>query len=52
MLNKAVRGEIILDWVTFSGFVPLPNHGSFTQTDVVYPALVWSLRLPTATQAG
>ena len=51
MLYQAVRGEIILGWVTFSGFVPLPSHGNLTQTDVVYPALVWLPSLRTVTQA-
>ena len=51
MLYQAVRGEIILGWVTFSGFVPLPSHGNLTQTDVVYPALVWLPSLSTVTQA-
>ena len=46
MLYQVVRVEIILGWVTFSGFVPLPSHGNLTQNDVVsqpwydYPACV------------
>ena len=35
ILYQAVRGKIILDWVTFQGYVTLPSHGNFTQTDVV-----------------
>ena len=42
MLYQAVRGKIILGWVTFQGYVDLPSHGFFTKTDVVYPARVWS----------
>ena len=30
-------GKIILGWVIFLGYVTLPSHGNFTQTDVVYP---------------
>ena len=41
MLYQAVRGKIILGWVTFQGYVTLPTLGNFTQTDVVYPAWVW-----------
>ena len=52
MLYQAVRGEIILGWVTLSGFVPLTSHGNLTQTDVVYPAWVWLPSLGTVTQAG
>ena len=44
--------DIILGWVTFPGYVTLPSHGNFTQTDVVYPALVWLPRLGIVTQAG
>ena len=32
MLYQAVRGKIILGWVTFPGYVTLPSHGNFTQT--------------------
>ena len=52
MLYQAVRREIILGWVTFSGIVPLPSHGNFTQTDVVYPAWVRLPKLGKDTQAG
>ena len=41
MLYQAVKGKIILGWVTFPGYVTLPSHGYFTQTDVVYPGWVW-----------
>ena len=34
-------GKLILGWVTFLGYVPLPSQGNFIQTDVVYPAWVW-----------
>ena len=52
MLYQAVRGKIMLGWVTFPGYVTLPSHGNFTQTDVVSPA---SVRLPSlgiVTKAG
>ena len=52
MLYQAVRGKIILDWVTFPGYVTLPSHGNVTQTDVVYPARVWLPSLAMVTQAG
>ena len=52
MLYQAVRGKIILDWVTFPGYVTLPSHGNVTQTDVVYPARVWLPSLDTVTQPG
>ena len=52
MLWQAVRGEIILGWVTFPGYVTLPSHGNFTQTDVAYPAWVWLPSLGTNIQAG
>ena len=51
MLDQAMRGKIILGWVTFPGYVTLPSHGNFTQTDVVYPAWVWLPSLGTVTQA-
>ena len=52
MLYQAVRGKIILGWVTFPGYVTLPSHGNFTQTDVVYPAWVRLPKLGKVTQAG
>ena len=52
MLYQAVRGKIILGWVTFPGYVTLPSLGNFTQTDVVYPAWVWLPSLGMITQAG
>ena len=52
MLYQAVRGEIILGWVTLPGYVTLPSLGKFTQTDVFYPAWVWLPSLGTVTQAG
>ena len=52
MLYQAVRGKIILGWVIFPGYVALPSHGNFTQTDIVYPALVWLPSLSMASQAG
>ena len=52
MLYQAVSGEIIIGLVTFPGYVTLPSHGNFTQTDVVYPAWVWLLKQGKITQAG
>ena len=52
MLYQAVRGQLILGWVIFPGYVTLPSHGNFTQTDVVYPAWVWLPSLAMVTQAG
>ena len=34
------------------GYVTLPSHGNFTQTDVVYPAWVWLPKQGKVTQAG
>ena len=39
MLYQAVRGRIILDLVTFQGYVTFASHGNFIQTNVVY--LAW-----------
>ena len=52
MLYQAVRGKIILGSVVFPGYVTLPSHGDFTQTDVVYAA--WELlpNLGKVSQAG
>ena len=52
MLDQAVRGKLILGWVTFPGYVTLPSHGNFNQTNVVYTAWVWLLSMGTVTQAG
>ena len=52
MLYYAVRGKIIMGWVIFPGYVTLPSYGNFTQTDVVYAALVWLPSLGTVTKAG
>ena len=52
MLYQAMRGNIILGWLTFPDYVTLPSHGYFYQTDVVYPALVWLPSLGKVTQAG
>ena len=52
MLNQAVRGKLILGWVTFPGYVTLPSHCTFTQTDVVYPAWEWLPSRGMITQAG
>ena len=52
MLYQAVRGKIILSWVTFPGNVNLPSLDNFTQTDVVYQAWVWLPSLGMVTQAG
>ena len=52
MLYQAVRGKIILGRVIFPGYVTLPIHGIFTQTDIVYPAWLWLPSLGTVTQAG
>ena len=52
MLYQAVRGKIILGWVTFPGYVTLPSLGNFTQTDVIYPAWVWLPSLGMVTQPG
>ena len=52
MLYQAIRGKIILGWVTFPGYVTLPSHGNFTQTGVVYPAWVWLTSLGMVTQSG
>ena len=52
MLYQAVRGKIILGWVIFPGYVTLPSHGNFTQTDVVHPAWIWLPSLGMITQAG
>ena len=43
MIYQVVRGKVILAWVTFPGYVPLPSHGNFTQPGYGYPAWV---RLP------
>ena len=50
MFYQAVRGKLILGWVTFQGYVTLPSLGNFTQTDVVYPAWVWLPSLGMVTQ--
>ena len=54
MHYQAVRGNIILCWVNFPGYVTLPSLDNFTkslgQTDVVYPAWVWSPSLGMVTQ--
>ena len=50
MLYQAVRGKIILGWVTFQSNVTLPSLGDFTQTDVVYPACLWYTSLGMVTQ--
>ena len=50
MLYEAVRGKFILGWVTFKGYLTLPSHTNFTQTDIVYPALVWLPSLGVVTQ--
>ena len=52
MLYQAVGGKIILGWVTFPGYITLLSLANFTQTDVVYPALVWLPSLRTVAQAG
>ena len=52
MLYQAVRGKIILAWVTFSGYVPLPSHGKFTQPKFGTPAWVNLPKLGKFTQAG
>ena len=58
MVYQAVRGKIILGWVTFPGYVTLPSHGNFTQTDVVtqpeygYPGWVRLPRLGKENQPG
>ena len=52
MLYQAARSKIILGWSTFQGYVTLPSHGNFTQTDVVNPTWVWLPNLGTVTQAG
>ena len=52
ILFQVVKGKIILGWVIFLGYVTLPSHGNFTQTDEVYPAWVWLPSLGTVTQAG
>ena len=52
MRYQAVRGKIILGWVTFPGYVTLSSDGNFTQTNVVYPALVRLPKLGKVTQAG
>ena len=52
ILYQAVKGKIILGWVIFPGYVTLPSHGNFTQTDIVYPAWVWLPSLGTVTKAG
>ena len=52
MPYQALRDEVILDWVTFPGYVTLPSHGNYTQTDVVYQAWVWLPSLGMVTQAG
>ena len=33
MLYQAVRGKIILGWITFPGYVTLPSHGNFTSRE-------------------
>ena len=50
MIYQAVRGKIILGWVSFPGYVTLPSLGNFTQTGVVYPAWVWLASLGMVTQ--
>ena len=52
MIYQAVRGKIIMCWVTFQGYVTLPSHGIFTQADVDYPVWVWLTSLGMVTQAG
>ena len=52
MLDQAVRGKIIVGWVTFPGYVTLTSLCNFTQTGVVYPAWVRLPRLSAVTQAG
>ena len=34
LLYQAVRGKVILEWVTFPGYVTLPIFVKFIQTDV------------------
>ena len=47
MLDQAVRGKLILGWVTFPGYVTLPSYGNFNQTNVVDTAWVWLLSMGT-----
>ena len=58
MLYQAVRGKIILGWVTFPGYVPypamvtLPKLMKFTQPGYGYPSWVKLPRLGNFTQPG
>ena len=42
----------IFSSMLYAGYVTLPSHGNFTQTDVVYPALVQLPKVGKVTQPG